>query len=73
MFSDYGIWDIIAELVKLCCYPSPQNPFEVDFEYFSGLPLPEKVITTGALINFLQKIIVTSSDDKTYVGKGMYL
>ncbi|XP_068689729.1 uncharacterized protein [Montipora foliosa] len=58
---DTKLWDIIAEVVKLCMYPSPLNPFSVDFKYFEGLPLVQRVIASGAMVHFLQKV-VTSGD-----------
>jgi len=61
---DTKLWDIIAEVVKLCMYPSPLNPFAVDFKYFEGLPLVQRVIATGAMAHFLQKVV--ASGDHAY-------
>ncbi|XP_078379583.1 uncharacterized protein LOC144662607 isoform X2 [Oculina patagonica] len=61
---DTKLWDIIAEVVKLCMYPAPLNPFAVDFKYFEGLPLVQRVITTGAMAHFLQKVV--ASGDHAY-------
>ena len=48
------IWDIIAELVRGCTVPAPPNPFAVDFNYFEALPLPEKMLMSGAVVNFFK-------------------
>ncbi|XP_060573330.1 uncharacterized protein LOC132731212 [Ruditapes philippinarum] len=66
--NDVFVWDIIAELVKLCTYPAPRNPFEIDFDYFSMLPLSEKVLATAAMVTILQKILIQTSDHKQYAG-----
>ncbi|XP_067043304.1 uncharacterized protein [Acropora muricata] len=58
---DTKLWDIIAEVVKLNMCPSPLNPFAIDFKYFEGLPLVHRVIASGAMAHFLQKV-VTSGD-----------
>ncbi|XP_060063852.1 uncharacterized protein LOC132544295 [Ylistrum balloti] len=67
--SDFNVWDIVAELVKLCCYPAPTNPYEIDFDYFDNLTLPEQVLSTAAMCNFLQKVLVHVPDDKAYISK----
>ncbi|CAG2195160.1 unnamed protein product [Mytilus edulis] len=66
---DIHIWDIIAELVKLCTYPSPLNPFEVDFDYFTTLSLQDRVIATGAMVHCLQNIVLHTQDEKVYASK----
>lgn len=66
--SDTKLWDIIAEVVKLCMHPSPLNPFAVDFKYFEGLPLVQRVIATGAMAHFLQKVV--ASGDHAYNARG---
>ena len=65
---DTKLWDIIAEAVKLCMSPAPLNPFAVDFKYFEGLQLVERVIATGAMANFLQKVV--TSGDHAYNARG---
>lgn len=67
--QDVHIWDIIAELIKLCTYPSPVNPFELDFDYFPTLSLQDQVISTGAMVNCLQQIVLYTQDEKVYSGK----
>ena len=67
------MWDVLAELIKLCTYPPPLNPFAVDFSYFDELPQSERLIATGAMINFLQKVIGSQRKDKPYTSKGKQL
>ena len=71
LLSDTKLWDIMAEVVKLCMYPSPLNPFAVDFKYFEGLPLAQRVIATGAMAHFLQKVV--ASGDHAYNARGTLL
>ena len=54
-----AVWDIIAELVQVCTIPCPPNPFAVDFDYFEALPLPERALSSGAMVNFLQQLQAT--------------
>ncbi|XP_071084899.1 uncharacterized protein [Haliotis cracherodii] len=67
--NDVCIWDIIAELVKLCTYPAPRNPFAVDIPFFSTLPLSEQVLSTAAMVSFLQKVLIHTPDDRPYAAK----
>ena len=71
LIIDIRAWDIIAELVKLCTYPPPLNPFAVDFAYFDDLEPHEKYLASGAMVNFLQRVVLASSDDKQYIAKGI--
>ena len=68
--ADIKPWDILAEVVKLCTYPPPQNPLAVDWEYFDRLPLAERVIAQGALINTLNRVIMGQQQDRYYTAKG---
>ncbi|XP_041347504.1 uncharacterized protein LOC121367412 [Gigantopelta aegis] len=67
--QDINVWDLIAELVKLSTYPAPRNPFEIDLEFFSMLPVSEQVLSTAAMANCLQKIMLHTPDDKPFAGK----
>ncbi|GFO09779.1 60 kda ss-a/ro ribonucleoprotein-like [Plakobranchus ocellatus] len=67
--GDVHASDIVAELVRLCTYPSPRNPFEVDLEYFQSLPQPEQLLASAAMIALLQKIVIHTPDSKAYAGK----
>lgn len=66
------LYDIIAELVKLNTYPAPQNPYELDMEYFSSLPPAERVLETAAMIQTLKNVFLNTSDDKPYTGYGKH-
>ncbi|XP_062521420.1 uncharacterized protein LOC134196335 isoform X2 [Corticium candelabrum] len=57
--QDIRVWDIIAELVAICTVPAPKDPFAVDLSYYDTLPVAESVLATGAMINFLQKVLDT--------------
>ncbi|RUP48561.1 hypothetical protein BC936DRAFT_144394 [Jimgerdemannia flammicorona] len=67
------LWDIIAEIITLTLTPSPPNPFEVDTYYFETLPLEECVTTTGAMIDFLQRVWVNAKEDCNYGNRGLCL
>ena len=62
--------DILAELVKLCTYPAPRNPFEVDLDYFRCLVQPECALASAAMVTCLQKVITGTSESKPYTRKG---
>ncbi|GAA6069346.1 uncharacterized protein si:dkey-19b23.7 isoform X1 [Tachysurus ichikawai] len=55
------VWDVVNELVGLCTMPPPDNPFSLDMCYLQTLPLPECFLATGALLNFLEMIVVQGS------------
>ena len=67
------MWHIVAELVKLCTYPPPLNPFAVHMEFFDAMSTQERLFATGAMMQFLQKIIIYSQEDKPYTAKGTLL
>uniref|UniRef100_A0A3Q4M2J5 Si:dkey-19b23.7 n=1 Tax=Neolamprologus brichardi TaxID=32507 RepID=A0A3Q4M2J5_NEOBR len=52
------VWDVVSELVCLCTVPSPSNPFALDMSYIKSLPLAERFLVTGALLNFLEMYVV---------------
>ncbi|XP_026122615.1 uncharacterized protein si:dkey-19b23.7 [Carassius auratus] len=55
------VWDVVNELVGLCTMPPPDNPFSLDMRYLQTLSLPERFLVTGALLNFLEMIVVQGS------------
>ena len=57
--SDITVWDIVAELVHICTQPSPPNPFEVDLDYFAALPLAERFLASGAMVDFLRRLLTS--------------
>uniref|UniRef100_UPI00398F5D16 uncharacterized protein isoform X1 n=2 Tax=Pristiophorus japonicus TaxID=55135 RepID=UPI00398F5D16 len=64
--SDVLIWEIVAELVKVCTWPPPPNPFTLDMRYFKSLPLIERFLASGAMANFLQRIVIYGNRDRPY-------
>ncbi|XP_071493944.1 uncharacterized protein [Diadema antillarum] len=65
--KDVKVWQILAELVKLCTRPAPKNPFEVDMDYFEALERGERVIALGAMAYFLQ-CVVSQGSDRSFSG-----
>ncbi|XP_058480904.1 uncharacterized protein si:dkey-19b23.7 isoform X2 [Solea solea] len=63
------VWDIVSELVCLCTIPSPSNPFALDMRYIKSLPLPERFLVTGALLNFLEMFVVYGNQDELHYDK----
>lgn len=70
MFADIGVWDVVAEVVKLCAFPPPRNPFAIDMSYFDNLDLKNKLVATGAMVHALQKIVFSQKEDVYYTAKG---
>ncbi|KAM3590554.1 uncharacterized protein V6R79_011818 [Siganus canaliculatus] len=63
------VWDIVSELVCLCTIPSPSNPFALDMRYIKSLPLPDRFLVTGALLNFLETYVVYGNRDELHYDK----
>ncbi|XP_022619914.1 uncharacterized protein LOC111235668 [Seriola dumerili] len=63
------VWDIVSELVSLCTVPSPSNPFALDMRYIKSLPLPDRFLVTGALLNFLEMYVVYGNRDELHYDK----
>lgn len=64
---------MVSELVCLCTIPSPSNPFALDTRYIQSLPLHERFLVTGALLNFLEMYVVYGNKDEMYYDKGQSL
>ncbi|KAJ8416653.1 hypothetical protein AAFF_G00325310 [Aldrovandia affinis] len=69
--TDWGsqgtrVWDIVSELVCLCTIPPPANPFSLDMRYLQTLPLSERFLVSGALINFLEMLVVQCSQEEPF-------
>ncbi|KAG1959280.1 uncharacterized protein si:dkey-19b23.7 [Pimephales promelas] len=60
------VWDVVSELVGLCTMPPPDNPFSLDMRYLQSLSLPERFLATGALLNFLEMIVVQGSREEPF-------
>uniref|UniRef100_A0AAY5K2A2 DUF7886 domain-containing protein n=1 Tax=Esox lucius TaxID=8010 RepID=A0AAY5K2A2_ESOLU len=72
--TDWGsqgirVWDIVSELVCLCTIPSPSNPFALDMRYLKSLPLSERFLVSGALLNFLETYVVYGNRDELHYEK----
>jgi hypothetical protein len=54
--DDIRLGFILSELVMLTARPNtpPDNPFEVDHDYFDHLPIEESILLSAAMIQFLQ-------------------
>jgi hypothetical protein len=52
--------DIIAEIISTVITHPPQNPFEINHAYYDELPLEESAVCAGAMLDFLQKIFLSS-------------
>ncbi|XP_068164910.1 uncharacterized protein si:dkey-19b23.7 [Antennarius striatus] len=63
------VWDVVSELVCLCTVPSPSNPFALDMRYIQNLPLPDRFLVTGALLNFLEMYVVYGNRDELHYDK----
>ncbi|XP_028330050.1 uncharacterized protein LOC114480269 [Gouania willdenowi] len=63
------VWDVVSELVCLCTVPSPSNPFALDMRYIQSLPLSERFLVTGALLNFLETYVVYGNRDEMHYDK----
>ncbi|XP_059891569.1 uncharacterized protein si:dkey-19b23.7 [Gadus macrocephalus] len=64
--QEVRIWDVVNELVGLCTNPSPSNPFALDVRYVQNLPLPERFLVSGALLNFLETYVVHGNKDELH-------
>ena len=55
--EEMRIWDIVAELVDICTVPAPTNPFAIDLDFFTTLPLFESIAATGSMIDILNRAL----------------
>ncbi|XP_078283909.1 uncharacterized protein LOC144609350 isoform X2 [Rhinoraja longicauda] len=60
------LWDVVAELVGLCTWPPPHNPFSVDLSHFHSLPPTLRFMATGAMAGFLQKLLLQGDRGQPY-------
>ncbi|KAJ2785634.1 hypothetical protein H4R18_000450 [Coemansia javaensis] len=52
---DIRPWDVIVEIICYTLDPWPENPFSVDHAYFDRLTVEERVVATGAMLEFLRR------------------
>ncbi|XP_028826202.1 uncharacterized protein LOC114784738 [Denticeps clupeoides] len=64
--KDVCIWDVVSELVGLCTMPPPDNPFSLDMRHLRALPLPDRYLVSGALLNFLEALVVRGSRGEVF-------
>ncbi|XP_031440928.1 uncharacterized protein si:dkey-19b23.7 [Clupea harengus] len=64
--QDVRVWDVVSELVGLCTMPPPDNPFSLDTRYLQSVPLPDRFLITGALLNFLEGLVVQGNQEEVY-------
>ncbi|XP_077116866.1 uncharacterized protein LOC143773259 isoform X1 [Ranitomeya variabilis] len=56
--KDVGVWHIVWDVVSTCVSPPPRNPLAVDFTYLKSLPLPERSLSSGALVSFFHSLLL---------------
>lgn len=61
---------MVWELISRVTWPSPQNPFEIDFEYLDRIPLPQSLFLTGGLLEFLQTLWVQAEPNVNFIENG---
>ena len=49
----------MAEIIRINVQPCPRNPFAIDYEYFDELNNQERFLETGAMIHFLQRVLLS--------------
>lgn len=52
-------WDVAFELVQLNVFPSPPNPFAIDFDCLDKIPRERRIFLQGALSGFLRQLLLT--------------
>ncbi|XP_068130073.1 uncharacterized protein [Hyperolius riggenbachi] len=55
--KDVGVWHVIWDVVSTCVTPPPRNPLAVDFGYLKSLALPERSLSSGALVSFFHSLL----------------
>ncbi|XP_032827918.1 uncharacterized protein LOC116952565 isoform X1 [Petromyzon marinus] len=62
--ADVHVWDVVAEVVRLCAWPAPRNPLALDMAALHALPPTERGLATGALLAFLHRVCATADRSK---------
>ncbi|KAI9306986.1 hypothetical protein BJ944DRAFT_262659 [Cunninghamella echinulata] len=65
--KNVALWEMIWELISRVTWPSPQNPFEINFEYLDQIPLPQALFLTGGLLEFLQTLWVQAEPNVAFI------
>lgn len=56
---DIRPWDVLVEVICTCLQHgenSLENPFTLDYGYFEQIPLEERLVVTGAMLEFLRRV-----------------
>ncbi|KAJ2057210.1 hypothetical protein GGI01_003050 [Coemansia sp. RSA 376] len=53
---DIRPWDVMVEVICTAMAPPPENPFAVDYAYFDRITVEERVVVTGAVLEFLRRV-----------------
>ncbi|KAI8323349.1 hypothetical protein GQ54DRAFT_296787 [Martensiomyces pterosporus] len=53
---DIRPWDVLVEVICTVLSPPPENPFAVDYAYFDKITIEERVVLTGAMLEFLRRV-----------------
>ncbi|KAJ2008486.1 hypothetical protein H4R26_000182 [Coemansia thaxteri] len=53
---DIRPWDVLVEVICTALAPPPENPFAIDYEYFGKITIEERVVVTGAMLEFLRRV-----------------
>ncbi|PIA16367.1 hypothetical protein COEREDRAFT_62810, partial [Coemansia reversa NRRL 1564] len=54
-YFDIRPWDVIVEIICYALNPWPENPFSIDYAYFDKITIEERVVATGAMLEFLRR------------------
>jgi len=61
------VWDIVEELVMMNVFPSPHNPYDINFGALEGMPMLERALQAGALAAFLKILYLKECPYLRYV------
>ncbi|KAJ2780409.1 hypothetical protein GGI15_003546 [Coemansia interrupta] len=53
---DIRPWDVLVEVICTALSPQPENPFAIDYSYFENVTVEERVVSTGAMLEFLRRV-----------------
>mmetsp|Transcript_39595 Transcript_39595/g.98002 ORF Transcript_39595/g.98002 Transcript_39595/m.98002 type:complete len:307 (+) Transcript_39595:3-923(+) len=55
------VWDIIAEIVGHYVLSRPDNPFEVELDALSALPVRDRLLASASMVHFLREVYLSQS------------
>ncbi|KAI7823944.1 hypothetical protein BX661DRAFT_172567 [Kickxella alabastrina] len=53
---DIRPWDVLVEVICTALKPPPENPFAIEYAYFDQITVEERVVSTGAMLEFLRRV-----------------